>query len=148
MPSSFSKLTATTHLYPCALMQNWFLGGLELVVQWLSQVQHWLGWARQMKLISGTFTTLITLASSQSGPPYLYASCSGLLCCPFIMQNPGLGIWAELPFPRQHLTFWRKRYSFGRSKPGVGPGRVEHFNLLPDYLLNRSLWILPLHCTL
>ena len=44
--------------------------------------------ARQMKLISGTLTTLIILTSSQSGPPYLHASCSGLLCCPFIMQNP------------------------------------------------------------
>lgn len=84
-----------------------------------------------MKLVSGVFTTF---TSAHSGPP-LHASCSGLLCCPLVSQNPQFGAETRAALSKARPNTLEKKHSMGargEENLGAGPQKVEqHISLLP-----------------
>lgn len=83
-----------------------------------------------MRYVSGGLTTF---SSAHRDPPSRHASCSGLLCCPFLSHNPEFGAETRAALPKARPNTLEKKHSLGEGGKslGVGPQKVEqHIRLL------------------
>lgn len=77
---------------------------------------------------------LITFSSAHRDPPSLHAPCLGLLCCPFVSQDPEFGAETRAALPKARPNTLERKHSIEEGGKGawrVGSQKVEqHISLL------------------